>query len=210
MRCVLLLVFVAPLMAQARVPGLTVGVGLDLGTTTDSAGLFGDLPTIVDALDGQFEQQEGALRPALRLGYQFSEWFALEARTRLLSTSASGTFEGLSTLDYDISKTVIPVQLLPRLTLDSAYVGLALGIGPGLYFIRTHEGGHLGEGRSSQFTVGLSSEVALAIHLSDRVVAELTLNRETFELSQTNALIRDGGTIHLWSGGVTLAYTFEG
>ena len=210
MRWIVLLFLAAPFMAEARAPGLIVGVGFDVGTTGDSPEFFGDLSTIVDRLGGEFQRDTGGMRPALRLGYQFSAWFALEVRTRLLSTSASGTFEGLSTLDFEISRTVIPIQLLPRVTVDGGPLGFALGIGPGLYYSRSRQRGHLGDGQSSEFTFGFAAEAALALHASDHVVLELTAKREHFELGQTNALIQNGGTVEFWSGGVSLAYTFGG
>lgn len=199
------LLIALPSVGQARESGLLLGFELSAGAGGDDYALYGEAPEIVRALGGDMARTPSA-RMGLRLGYQLGRWFALEARGRHQAFTAQGRFAQAPALDYAMRRRIMPLNLLPRLTLDGDHVGLALGIGPGAYFISTREQGHLGGGVHSATRVGVMAELALALHVTRHASIELTAQHDRVQVPQANALIRDGGAVGLTTIGVALGF----
>lgn len=189
----LLLLLCAPLAAQARRTGAILGAELAFGAPLDRRAWFGDSEIILDALDADVTDEAAGARFGIRAGYQLTRWFGLELRGRWMEATLTGTFEGLPGLDHAISKTTIPLNLVPRVHWDGRAVGLSVGVGPGLYVIDVQEQGHLGAHASTQVAFGYIAEIALALHLTDRATLELGWSTDRFAVERTNALTRDGG-----------------
>jgi len=209
--CVALASLASPTPAAARAPGFTVGGGLGYFLPAEAKAYVGRSPMLTKKMGGDLDG-DGSDGVALSLhqGFRVNAWFGLQVRERLMSVETASRFDVAPSLNHEMSRRIIPVSLTPRLLLENADIGFALGAGPSLYWVETKERGYFGDAHRTETRLGFLVNATLALYVSPSASIDLEYTRDFLGLVRVNPMLRDGGDGDASTFGLGFTYGFGG
>lgn len=150
---------------------------------------------IVKNLNGKMSDESvGALAIGFYEGYQVNEYFAVIARQRYFSVRGSADFYTQNSMNFEISKNVVPLNagVRLRLKLDEVF-GLFAEILSGIYIIDSFENGFFGTYHKRDMSFGAGLGFGGDFIIREKVNIAIGLTYEWFSVAQSNLILEDGG-----------------
>ncbi len=150
---------------------------------------------IVKNLNGKIsDESSGALAIGFYEGYQVNEYFSIMARQRYFSVGSSADFYTQNSMNFEISKNVVPLNAGVRLRLGMDEVfGLFADILPGIYIVDSFENGFFGTNHKRNLSFGASLGFGGDFIIKEKVNIGIGLMYEWFSVPQGNIILEDGG-----------------
>jgi len=157
-------------------------------------------------LKGSISSEKSGVAPVgLYEGYEINEYVSVIAKQRYFSTKLSAEFFSQPSMNFEIAKDVVPLNLGLRINLKvSELFGFYLEALPGVYIVDAYESGFFKNyhRRDEYFGVNFSGGARFVINnLFELSVGAVV---DVFEIDQNNMVLKDGGD----AGGVGMAVKF--
>ena len=159
----------------------------------------GMIPTHIAEMDGDISESSRPgwkTVPVLSQQVRPLKHLAFELTERWWQVAVKGLFPQSPRLNYRMSKTVIPVDLLVKGVLPlgrSERFMMSFGAGPGLYTVINDERGWFGSGHDVDPAVGLRMRGGFEFRVSPHVGLRLDAGGDIFDIPQKNIVMEDGG-----------------
>jgi len=161
---------------------------------------------IIKGLNGRISyEKSGIASIGFYEGYEVNDYVSLIAKQRYFSTRIAADFYSQPSMNFEIAKNVVPLNIgvRLRLKLDKVFGFYLEGL-PGVYIVDTFEKGYFGNyhTRDNYFGGNISGGVDFIIN--DLIEISLGATVEILEIEKKNPILEDGGD----AGGVGIAMKF--
>ena len=172
--------------------GLTAGGAF----VSEGAAVAGHAPEYLRELGADLESRvEGVVSGGFGLsqGIRFSRLWAVELNERFFWAGVDASFDMNPDLGYSMTRYVIPLSALARLTPTWGKAHLSFGVGPSMALIRTEESGSFGYTESWDMSLGVSGAVSCYFYVDEPIMLGAELVYDSIAFPAVSKLFQDGG-----------------